>query len=200
MTTGCRFMKDKYTPAILSIPGKITILLGTVALLASGIYGVTQVRNMTKKSGSKIRMILAFLIPKIYRPIKGLHGRAKSNSCSFIITEESGTVRFAIWKRNILEFFAAWFLYNILDTIHEDIFNTKFSFPQRSWYLVLLQATQGFDLLDLAPDDHYSRDCKWTSPYRLSTARANRQNRSRFTALILVSISSLSSRRDEISL
>lgn len=22
------------------------------------------------------------------------------------------------------------------------------------------QATQGFDVLDLAPDDHYSRDCK----------------------------------------
>ena len=45
MATDCRFMKDKYTPAILSIPGKITILLGTVALLAAGIYGVTQVKH-----------------------------------------------------------------------------------------------------------------------------------------------------------
>lgn len=24
------------------------------------------------------------------------------------------------------------------------------------------QATQGFDVLDLAPDDHYSRDCECT--------------------------------------
>ena len=23
------------------------------------------------------------------------------------------------------------------------------------------QATQGFDVLDLAPDDHYSRDCEY---------------------------------------
>lgn len=38
-------MKERYTPAILSIPGKITVLLGTAALLAAGIYGVTQVKR-----------------------------------------------------------------------------------------------------------------------------------------------------------
>ncbi|CAM9472679.1 unnamed protein product, partial [Ascophyllum nodosum] len=37
-----RFMKETYTPFLLSMPGKIVVLLGTVALLAAGIYGVTQ--------------------------------------------------------------------------------------------------------------------------------------------------------------
>ncbi|CAM9472819.1 unnamed protein product [Ascophyllum nodosum] len=41
-TTIGRFLKEKYTPFILSIPGKTIILLGTAALLAAGIYGVTQ--------------------------------------------------------------------------------------------------------------------------------------------------------------
>lgn len=38
-------MKNVYTPIILSIPGKAVVLLGTAALLASGIYGVTQVKR-----------------------------------------------------------------------------------------------------------------------------------------------------------
>ena len=46
--TNRRFMKEKYTPVILSIPGKIAILLGTVALFAAGIYGVTQVKRGRK--------------------------------------------------------------------------------------------------------------------------------------------------------
>ncbi|CAN0269125.1 unnamed protein product, partial [Ascophyllum nodosum] len=37
-----RFMKEKYTPFLLSVPGKIVVLLGSAALLAAGIYGVTQ--------------------------------------------------------------------------------------------------------------------------------------------------------------
>ncbi|CAM9472608.1 unnamed protein product [Ascophyllum nodosum] len=37
-----RFLKERYTPFILSIPGKTIVLLGTAALLAAGIYGVTQ--------------------------------------------------------------------------------------------------------------------------------------------------------------
>lgn len=56
-------MRDRYTPFILSAKGKAVVILATLALLAAGIYGVTQ-------------------------------------------------------------------------------------------------ATQGFDVLDLAPDDHYSRDCE----------------------------------------
>lgn len=38
-----RFMKNNYTPFLLSAKGKALVLLGTVALLAAGIYGVTQV-------------------------------------------------------------------------------------------------------------------------------------------------------------
>lgn len=41
-----RFMKEKYTPFILSTKGKALALFGTAAILAAGIYGVTQVRNM----------------------------------------------------------------------------------------------------------------------------------------------------------
>lgn len=41
-----RFMKEKYTPFILSKTGKALALLGTAAILAAGIYGVTQVRNI----------------------------------------------------------------------------------------------------------------------------------------------------------
>ncbi|CAM9351148.1 unnamed protein product, partial [Laminaria digitata] len=37
-----RFMKEKYTPFILSTVGKALVLFGTAALLAAGIYGVTQ--------------------------------------------------------------------------------------------------------------------------------------------------------------
>lgn len=37
-----RFMKEKYTPFILSKTGKALALLGTAAILAAGIYGVTQ--------------------------------------------------------------------------------------------------------------------------------------------------------------
>lgn len=38
-----RFMKEKYTPFLLSTRGKVLVLLGTAALLAAGMYGVTQV-------------------------------------------------------------------------------------------------------------------------------------------------------------
>lgn len=38
-----RFMKEKYTPFILSTKGKGLVLFGTAALLAAGIYGVTKV-------------------------------------------------------------------------------------------------------------------------------------------------------------
>lgn len=36
-------MKDTYTPFLLSAKGKALVLLGTVALFAAGVYGVTQV-------------------------------------------------------------------------------------------------------------------------------------------------------------
>lgn len=38
-----RFMKGEYTSFILSTPGKVTVLLGSVGLFAAGVYGVTQV-------------------------------------------------------------------------------------------------------------------------------------------------------------
>ncbi|CAM9359742.1 unnamed protein product, partial [Ectocarpus fasciculatus] len=37
-----RFMKEKYSPSILSTKGKALVLLGSAGLLAAGIYGVTQ--------------------------------------------------------------------------------------------------------------------------------------------------------------
>ncbi|CAM9198844.1 unnamed protein product, partial [Ectocarpus sp. 12 AP-2014] len=37
-----RLMKDKYSPSLLSAKGKIVVLLGSAALFAAGIYGVTQ--------------------------------------------------------------------------------------------------------------------------------------------------------------
>ncbi|CAM9899558.1 unnamed protein product, partial [Ectocarpus sp. 12 AP-2014] len=37
-----RFMKDKYSPFLLSAKGKVLVLLGSVGLLVAGIYGVTQ--------------------------------------------------------------------------------------------------------------------------------------------------------------
>ncbi|CAM9506157.1 unnamed protein product [Ectocarpus sp. 12 AP-2014] len=42
LSTIGRLMKDKYAPSLLSAKGKIVALLGSVALLAAGIYGVTQ--------------------------------------------------------------------------------------------------------------------------------------------------------------
>lgn len=39
-----RFMKDTYTPFILSAAGKLVVLLGTAAILSAGIWGATQVR------------------------------------------------------------------------------------------------------------------------------------------------------------
>lgn len=38
-----RFMKEKYTPVLLSSKGKALVVLGSAALLAAGIYGVTKV-------------------------------------------------------------------------------------------------------------------------------------------------------------
>ncbi|CAM9391119.1 unnamed protein product [Ectocarpus sp. 12 AP-2014] len=37
-----RFMKEKYSPFVLSATGKALVLLGSAGLLAAGIYGVTQ--------------------------------------------------------------------------------------------------------------------------------------------------------------
>ncbi|CAN0008284.1 unnamed protein product [Ectocarpus sp. 12 AP-2014] len=37
-----RFMKEKYSPFVLSAKGKALVLLGSAGLLAAGIYGVTQ--------------------------------------------------------------------------------------------------------------------------------------------------------------
>ncbi|CAM9260832.1 unnamed protein product [Ectocarpus sp. 13 AM-2016] len=37
-----RFMKEKYSPFVLSAKGKAVVLLGSAGLLAAGIYGVTQ--------------------------------------------------------------------------------------------------------------------------------------------------------------
>lgn len=59
-STFFRFMKDKYTPTILSTPGKITVLLGTVALLAAGIYGATQVKHHLYI----ISTMMVFLVPE----------------------------------------------------------------------------------------------------------------------------------------
>lgn len=39
-----RFMKETYTPFLLSTKGKALVLLGSAALFAAGVYGVTQVR------------------------------------------------------------------------------------------------------------------------------------------------------------
>ena len=47
-----RFMKEKYTPFLLSAKGKALVLLGTTSLLAAGIYGVTQVRGRSHKTVS----------------------------------------------------------------------------------------------------------------------------------------------------
>lgn len=38
-----RFMKDKYSPRLLSAPGKLLVLFASALLLTAGIYGVTQV-------------------------------------------------------------------------------------------------------------------------------------------------------------
>eukprot|EP00904_Undaria_pinnatifida_P008203 jgi/Undpi1/4512/HiC_scaffold_18.g07866.m1 len=40
----CRtvFMKERYTPSILSVKGTVFVMLGSAALLAAGIYGATQ--------------------------------------------------------------------------------------------------------------------------------------------------------------
>ena len=40
-----RFMKDTYSPLLLSGKGKAFVLLGAAALLAAGIYGVNEVRG-----------------------------------------------------------------------------------------------------------------------------------------------------------
>lgn len=40
-----RFMKNQYTPFLLSAKGKILVLLGSAGLLAAGIYGITQVKG-----------------------------------------------------------------------------------------------------------------------------------------------------------
>lgn len=39
-------MKNKYTPFILSAKGKALVLLGALAILAAGIIGVTQARDI----------------------------------------------------------------------------------------------------------------------------------------------------------
>lgn len=45
-------MKEKYTPFILSAKGKAVVLLGTLALLAAGIIGVMQARNIESLHGT----------------------------------------------------------------------------------------------------------------------------------------------------
>ena len=42
-----RFMKDTYTPFLLSAKGKALVLLGSVALFAAGVYGVVEVREIS---------------------------------------------------------------------------------------------------------------------------------------------------------
>lgn len=42
----CRFMKETYTPFLLSTKGKALVLLGSVALFAAGVYGVVEVRSL----------------------------------------------------------------------------------------------------------------------------------------------------------
>ena len=38
-----RFMKEQYTPFILSTKGKALVLVGSACIFAAGVYGVTQV-------------------------------------------------------------------------------------------------------------------------------------------------------------
>lgn len=49
----CRFMKEKYAPSLLSVKGKVVVLLGSAALLIAGIYGVTQVLCVLSMDRSK---------------------------------------------------------------------------------------------------------------------------------------------------
>ena len=39
-----RWMRDQYTPFLLSKKGKVLVFAATASLLAAGIYGVTKVR------------------------------------------------------------------------------------------------------------------------------------------------------------
>lgn len=59
-------MKEKYTPFLLSTRGKVLALLGTVALLAAGIYGVTQVGRVSwrlnKLFGRELRRLNLFMM------------------------------------------------------------------------------------------------------------------------------------------
>lgn len=59
-----RFMKEKYSPLLLSTRGKAIVLLGAVGLLIAGIYGVTQVSESTPR-----QCALAHDDPSCYRQL-----------------------------------------------------------------------------------------------------------------------------------
>lgn len=47
-------MRDTYAPNLLSVPGKIVVLVFTGVLLATGIYGSMQVREAFTTKGNVI--------------------------------------------------------------------------------------------------------------------------------------------------
>lgn len=52
-----RFLKEQYTPFILSTKGKAVVLVGSACILAAGVYGVTQVGfYRERKIAVKIRV------------------------------------------------------------------------------------------------------------------------------------------------
>lgn len=66
---GCfRFMKDKYSPVLLSGKGKAFVLLGAAALLAAGIWGVNEViggRELCRKCFISFSSCVCHCVPKL---------------------------------------------------------------------------------------------------------------------------------------
>lgn len=46
-----RFMKDRYSPLLLSAKGKAFVLIGAALLLAAGIWGVNEVIHFGEEIG-----------------------------------------------------------------------------------------------------------------------------------------------------
>lgn len=59
-----RFMREKYSPFILSTKGKALVLVGSACIFAAGVYGVTQVgfcRGRAKRCSIVLKDWIAWL-------------------------------------------------------------------------------------------------------------------------------------------
>lgn len=133
-----RFMKNRYSPRLLSASGKVMVLLASALLLTAGIYGVTQVMMMPQTFYEK--RVLGDPTPPPLIPFR----RSTINALS-----------------------PTYIVYTVGTASRDDApfarveANRQQSFMLNQIGCCLRQATTGFDMLDLMPDDHFARDCEF---------------------------------------